>query len=249
MNLKGSGRNLSWPISGYYLGIVMERLRVCVCVCVCVMARLKPNVRAWLNSLGHFCAPTRRRIPWLHTSFDSTKIEFNITFSHASHYFAVGCSICVPFIRATCLVPYNFLNLRKASKPRRRRPVYSPWRWRQRGPPKRWYLATTLHGITPQKTSTWIFTLKTEAAQSSETLVSYHNTTWRHNPEDLDPGLHPEDGVSKVIRVQRWAAGWMIGGLSPRRGWGIFLLVTAFRLALRPTQPTIQWVPVTLLLG
>jgi hypothetical protein len=31
----------------------------------------------------------------------------------------------------------------------------SPWRWRQHGPPKRWYPTTTLQGVTTQKTSTW----------------------------------------------------------------------------------------------
>jgi len=30
------------------------------------------------------------------------------------------------------------------------------------------------------------FTLKMEAACSSVTLVSYRNTTWRHNPEHFD---------------------------------------------------------------
>jgi hypothetical protein len=34
----------------------------------------------------------------------------------------------------------------------------SPWRWRQHGPPKRWYLTTSLHGVITQKTTTWIFT-------------------------------------------------------------------------------------------
>jgi hypothetical protein len=32
----------------------------------------------------------------------------------------------------------------------------------------------------------FIFTLKMEAVRSSETSVPSHNTTWRHNPEDLD---------------------------------------------------------------
>jgi hypothetical protein len=51
-----------------------------------------------------------------------------------------------------------------------------------------WLIGTIrIHAIYP---STFHFTLKMEAARSSKTLVSYHNTTRRHNSEDLDLNLH-----------------------------------------------------------
>jgi len=34
------------------------------------------------------------------------------------------------------------------------------------------------------------FKVKMEAERSSETFVSHRNTTWRHNPEDLDLNPH-----------------------------------------------------------
>jgi hypothetical protein len=57
----------------------------------------------------------------------------------------------------------------------------------------------------------WVVTpcsvdMKMEASRFSETLVSYHNTLLRHNPEDLDLNLFRRfwlyEGVSKSFRIE-----------------------------------------------
>jgi hypothetical protein len=42
---------------------------------------------------------------------------------------------------------------------------------------------------------------------------------------------------------------YVVLGLDSRRGLGIFLFTTAYRTALWPTQPPIQWLPGELSLG
>jgi len=37
------------------------------------------------------------------------------------------------------------------------------------------------------------------AASFSETMVSYHNTTRRHNPDDLDLNLHRRENLKSRI--------------------------------------------------
>jgi len=97
------------------------------------------------------------------------------------------------------------------------RHITSPWRWKQRGPPKRWYPSTsTFH---PEDGGSMIlricflshqnFILNMEAARSSEMLVSYHMTSpwrWRQHdpPKRLYPtksARHPEDGGGIARRI------------------------------------------------
>jgi len=108
-------------------------------------------------------------------------------------------------IRNICILPQHYI----ASQPRRNRPEdgdsmdlwsvgpttslhdvttqkNSTWRWRQHGHLKRRYPITTLTGFITQKSSTWSW-----RQHGPLKRWSCHNTTRRHNPEDLDLKMEP----------------------------------------------------------
>jgi hypothetical protein len=95
---------------------------------------------------------------------------------------------------------------------------------------------------------TWISTFV--IARQVEAQMVKENT-WRYAPQH-------KKGVQLGITFQAgkfgrnlWTLGWTIAVLGFDSRWelGIFLFTTASRTALEPTQPPIQWVKGSLLLG
>jgi hypothetical protein len=93
-----------------------------------------------------------------------------------------------------------YLQVHTAFKPKRSTSKLQSWRWRQYASPKHWYLPTTPHGVTTQKTNIETSVLKMEAVCSSETLISTYKSTQRLNPEDQHWNFNPEDGSSMLLR-------------------------------------------------
>jgi hypothetical protein len=72
---------------------------------------------------------------------------------------------------------------------------------------------------------------------------------WIDHPNNIWHNV--QFGAVIAQSVQRWATSWTIRvlGFDSWRRLGIFLFTTAFRTALRPTQPPMQGVPGALSLG
>jgi hypothetical protein len=84
-----------------------------------------------------------------------------------------------------------------------------------------------------------------DAACTSETLVSYHNITRRHRPQDLDLNRFFNLSRGKEKQSDQEGCVWVVQSehIRSRGGLGIFLFSTAPRPDLGSTQPPTQWVP------
>jgi hypothetical protein len=131
----------------------------------------------------------------------------------------------------------------------------SSGRWKQHGPP-----TTALHGVTSQKTKSYIFTTVETSNINLRGLalnrVEEGGGSWTSSPENFPMILkwaRKTQGkktvpITEVIwfTVCTIYSDWLRAGRSgfdSRRRMGIFLFDTISRPALRSTQPPIQWVP------
>jgi hypothetical protein len=88
--------------------------------------------------------------------------------------------------------------------------IMMSWRWRQHGPPKHWYPTISLHGVTIQKTTTWIsiatpLTSPWRWRQHSTPKHLYPTSTLRgvtfqKSSTWIISLFHPEDGGSMALR-------------------------------------------------
>jgi hypothetical protein len=101
--------------------------------------------------------------------------------------------------------------------------------------------------------SRWLIALMMAAVRTSERPVNFYQTTRRNILEDSRlRGIswskhclkfyHKNRSISELNQYNVWLRTGR-PGFDPRQRQRIFLLASASRPALRPTQPPVQWVP------
>jgi hypothetical protein len=82
-----------------------------------------------------------------------------------------------------------------------RTPIVCLWRWRQHGPPKRWYPTTTLHSVT-----TWRWRQHGPPKRWYPTTTLHSVTTWRWRqhgpPKRWYPTTTPHDVTNHKTRLE-----------------------------------------------